>query len=70
MSDQSYTVSELAEAERVSRAFIYQLWARGEGPEYYTLGNRRRRITEQQRQEWHRKREAATAQAASQQEVA
>jgi excisionase family DNA binding protein len=59
MSDKSYTVSELAELERVSRAFIYQLWARGEGPRYYTIGNRRR-ITEEQRQEWHRERETAS----------
>ena len=34
MSAKSYTVSELAELERVSRAFIYQLWARGQGPRF------------------------------------
>jgi hypothetical protein len=58
MPDKSYSVSELARAEGVSRAFMYVLWSRNEGPRYYTLGNRRR-ITEEQRQEWHREREAA-----------
>ena len=58
-AEKSYTVHEFAEAERISRAFVYKLWGEGEGPRYYTLGNRRR-ITESARQEWHRAREAAS----------
>jgi excisionase family DNA binding protein len=58
-TQQSYTVSELAKLERVSRAFIYKLWQRGQGPRFYTLGNRRR-VTEEQRQQWHREREATS----------
>jgi hypothetical protein len=60
MSTKSYTVSGLAEAEQVSRAHLYKLWAEGRGPRYYVLGNRRR-ITEEQRQEWHRELEATAA---------
>jgi hypothetical protein len=60
MSTKSYTVVELADAERVSRAFIYKLWSQGQGPRYYMIGNRRR-ITEEMRIEWHRKLEAAKA---------
>jgi predicted DNA-binding transcriptional regulator AlpA len=55
MSDKSYSVNELAKVEGVSRAFLYKLWGKNEGPEYYQLGNRRR-ITEAQRQKWHAKR--------------
>jgi hypothetical protein len=55
----SYTVVELAEAERVSRAFIYKMWALGKGPRFYTQGNRRR-ISEEMREEWHRELEAVT----------
>ena len=58
MSTKSYTVSELAQAERVSRAFIYKLWQMGQGPRYYTIGNRRR-ITEEMRQEWQQSRAAS-----------
>jgi hypothetical protein len=57
----SYTVSELADAERVSRAFIYKQWSLGKGPRYYEQGNRRR-ISEEMRQEWHRELEAASKQ--------
>ena len=64
MAQESYTVSELAAVEKVSRAFIYQLWARGQGPRFYTLGNRRR-ITEEQRQQWHREREASSKEVAA-----
>jgi excisionase family DNA binding protein len=59
LSTKSYTVTELAEAERVSRAFMYKLWSQGQGPRFYMVGNRRR-ITEEQRQEWHREREASS----------
>src|SRR6478672_2877246 len=58
----SYSVVEFAEAEGVSRATIYNLWTRGEGPRFYTVGNRRR-ITEEARQDWHRAREAVTGKA-------
>jgi hypothetical protein len=59
MTTKSYTVSELAEAKRVSRQFIYTQWAKGKGPRYYLQGNRRR-VTEEMRQEWHRELEAAS----------
>jgi hypothetical protein len=53
----SYTVDEFAEAERISRACLYQLWARGEGPQYYLVGNRRR-ISQASRGAWHASRKA------------
>jgi hypothetical protein len=61
MSDQSYTVDEFCEAERISRAHLYNEWKRGRGPRYYLVGNVRR-ISHQARIEWQRKREAETMQ--------
>jgi hypothetical protein len=59
--DQSYTLSEFAELERISRAFLYLLWERGEGPRYFYAGHCRR-ISHQARLDWQRDREAAAAQ--------
>jgi tRNA G37 N-methylase TrmD len=58
MSEKSYTVDTFCEAEQFTRAHLYNLWKRGEGPRFYTVGNRRR-ITEEMRREWQAKREAA-----------
>ena len=57
MSDQSYTVDEFAEAERMSRSMVYKLWSQGHGPRFYYVGTVRR-ITEEMRREWQRKFEA------------
>ena len=50
MSDQSYTVDEFAEAERLSRSMLYKLWSQGQGPRFYYVGTVRR-ITEEMRRE-------------------
>ena len=55
MSDQSYTVDEFAEAERMSRSMVYKLWSQGQGPRFYMVGTVRR-ITHEARLEWHRQR--------------
>jgi hypothetical protein len=60
LPDSSYTTSEFAQLERVSRAFLYLLWERGEGPRFFYAGNRRR-ISHQARLDWQREREAAAA---------
>jgi hypothetical protein len=52
-NQQSYTINEFCVVERITRAHLYVLWGRGEGPKYYLVGSRRR-ITEEQRQEWHK----------------
>ena len=49
---ESYTIAELCSVEKISRAHLYNLWNRGEGPDYYLVGERRR-ITEEARQRWH-----------------
>ena len=59
MSDQSYTVDEFAEAERMSRSMVYKLWSQGQGPRFYMVGTVRR-ISEEARQEWRRQLEAKT----------
>jgi hypothetical protein len=59
MSEPSYTIAEFCTAERISRAHLYNLWKRGQGPRFYTLGNVRR-ITHQARLEFHEARAAET----------
>jgi hypothetical protein len=59
MSDQSYTVKSFCEAERISRAMLYRLWAHGQGPRFYMVGTVRR-ISPEARVEWQREREAAS----------
>ena len=61
MSDPSYTVDELAEAERMSRSMLYKLWRQGQGPRFYMVGTVRR-VTEEARQDWHHTLEAAASQ--------
>jgi hypothetical protein len=48
---QSYTISEFCEAERISRAMLYKLWNRGNGPRFYYVGTVRR-ISHEARLEW------------------
>jgi hypothetical protein len=55
--NQTYTLDEFCEAERISRAMLYKLWRQGQGPRFYFLGNRRR-ITSAAREEWQRENEA------------
>jgi hypothetical protein len=59
MSDQSYTVDEFCEAERLSRSMIYKLWQQGQGPRFYMVGSVRR-ISHDARIEWQRQLEAAS----------
>ena len=56
-TEASYTIDEFCEAERISRAFLYKLWAKGKGPRFYYVGTVRR-ISPEARLEWHRKFEA------------
>jgi len=53
MSDQSYTVEEFCEAERICRGTLYKMWKKGEGPAFYYVGDRPR-ITHAARLEWQR----------------
>ena len=57
-TEPSYTIDELCEAERISRAFLYKLWSQGKGPRFYYVGTVRR-ISHEARLEWHRQFEAA-----------
>lgn len=59
----AYTVDEFASRHRLSRAFVYLLWKRGEGPGYMTVGARRL-ISREAAAAWRREREAATTRAA------
>jgi hypothetical protein len=60
VTDQSYTIDEFADAERISRAMVYKLWSQGKGPRFYMVGTRRL-ISHQARLEWQQEREAETA---------
>jgi excisionase family DNA binding protein len=60
MRDQSYTVSEFAEAERISRQMVYKLWSQGKGPRFHYVGTHRR-ISHEARLEWRRQLEAAAS---------
>jgi hypothetical protein len=55
---QSYTVNDFCRAERIARSQLYDMWSHGIGPDYY-LNGFSRRITEDSRQKWQRKRIAA-----------
>ena len=57
MSDQSYTIDEFCTVERLSRAMLYKLWAQGNGPRWFQVGNRRH-ISHEARTEWRRRLEA------------
>ena len=58
-TEASYTIDEFCQAERISRAFVYKLWAQGKGPRFYYVGTVRR-ISHEGRLEWHRQLEALT----------
>jgi hypothetical protein len=61
MSDQStYTVDEFCRAERISRSFLYKLWALDQGPRWYAVGAVRR-ISHEARLERRRRLEAETS---------
>jgi hypothetical protein len=57
----SHTPTEFCRLEKMSRAQLYKLWKRGQGPGYYLVGTgaTHRRITEAQRRKWQEDREAA-----------
>jgi len=57
-TEASYTIDELCEAERISRAFLYKLWSQGKGPRFYYVGSVRR-ISHEARLEWRHQLEAA-----------
>jgi len=61
MGDQSYTLDEFCEAERICRGTVYKMWKRGEGPAFYYVGNRPR-ITHEARLEWQRQHAAKSSQ--------
>ena len=50
-ADQSYTVTEFCEAERISRSLLYRAWREGWGPEFYNIASHRR-ISPEARREW------------------
>jgi hypothetical protein len=41
-NDQSYTIAEFCQAERISRAMLYKLWAEGKGPRWFCIGTAKR----------------------------
>jgi hypothetical protein len=59
-ADRSYTPNEFCAAERMSRAKLFDDWAKNRGPRYYWNGNTRR-ITHQARLDWQHEREAEAA---------
>jgi predicted DNA-binding transcriptional regulator AlpA len=59
MSDRdAYDINEFCARHGISRAFLYLLWKRNEGPRYMTLGSRRW-IAAEAAAEWRRAREKA-----------
>jgi len=55
----TYTVDAFCEAHHISRAFLYQLWSKGRGPDKTKLG-RRTFITGEAAARWRRRIEDAT----------
>jgi excisionase family DNA binding protein len=49
----AYSVDEFAERHGVSRAFVYLLWQRGEGPRFMQVGARRL-ISREAAADWRR----------------
>ena len=64
--DPSYTVDEFCNAERISRAQLYEDWKTGKGPAFYYNG-KCRRIPHEERVKWRQRR---MAEAAARMEVA
>jgi hypothetical protein len=59
-----YSVDAFCKNNDISRAFLYLLWKRGEGPDYMDLGGRRK-ITPESETEWRRRMEAKSAKRAA-----
>jgi hypothetical protein len=55
----SHTPDQFCALEGMSKASLYLMWQRGEGPDFYIVGRRSRRITEPARRKWQRERIAA-----------
>jgi hypothetical protein len=60
IADSSYTIREFCEAEKLSRAMLYRLWAEGRGPRWFCIGSHKR-ISHEARTEWRRQLEAEAA---------
>jgi hypothetical protein len=58
--DESFTVAEFCKAEKISKAFFYKLFERGDAPKSYTVGANRR-ITREAHAAWRAAREAVSA---------
>lgn len=50
------TVAEFAARHRITRAFVYLLWKRGDGPRFMRVGSRRL-ISHDAAEEWRRSHE-------------
>lgn len=62
MSDDkdAYAVDDFCKRNGISRAYLYLMWRRGDGPAYMQLGARRL-ISREAAEAWRREMEAATA---------
>jgi hypothetical protein len=49
----AYGVQEFCDRNGISRAFLYQLWRRGDGPRFLQLGTRRL-ISKEASADWRR----------------
>lgn len=49
----SYSVDEFAERHGISRAYLYLLWKRGQGPRYMQIGARRL-VSKEAAADWRR----------------
>jgi hypothetical protein len=59
-----HSVDSFCENNGISRAFLYLLWKRGDGPVYMDLGGRRK-ITPEAESDWRRRMEAKSAKKAA-----
>jgi hypothetical protein len=59
--DQSQTLDEFCQSEKISRSFYYVLEEQNRAPDTMDLANGARRISPEARQRWRREREAETA---------
>ena len=59
----AYGVDEFCKRHGISRAYLYILWRRDEGPRFMQLGTRRL-ISREASADWRRARETATQKAA------
>lgn len=66
MSDDkdAYGVEEFCKRHGISRAYVYLLWKRGEGPRFMQVGARRL-ISREAAAEWRKAAEAAAAKVAA-----